>query len=253
MVSKKILLVGTPNSGKLTFMKELTGTLPNIPSESHSGIIHHIELDTKYYKTIVDIWVDEFQDDEIDVWVKAYLSEEASEIREVLGAIIIVFRETEKRPFHEHVLRQVKKVKQIVDILGSSWDGILLAIKVPEKNPLEASLKSQINNDALMDACLDEGFEYIDLTFQSTKQSKEGIHRVREALETFIWNEALFDLDKPFFDLNNEQDMIEKISEKDIEVFENLSSEIIAIREQAKQLPLSKQRSFVLKTLKELT
>ncbi|KAG4306055.1 hypothetical protein PORY_000043 [Pneumocystis oryctolagi] len=231
MSSKKILLLGTPKSGKLTFLKELTGTLPKISlnETSHAGIIHNIQFNTKYYKTTVDIWVDEFQDEEIDIWLENYLSEEAAQVRKALGAIIIVFRTTEKRSFYEHVLRQVKKVKQIVEACDPSWDGILLAVKVPEKDPSNSVLNNEIDHDTLLNACLDENFEYVDLSCQSTEQSKEGIDRVREALESFVWDSVLYDLNDSF-DSNEEHNIVEKDFEKNIEEFENLASKIMAIR-----------------------
>ncbi|KTW32599.1 uncharacterized protein T551_00084 [Pneumocystis jirovecii RU7] len=205
MSSKKILLLGTPKSGKLTFLKELTGSLPKISSNkiNHAGIIHQVKFDTKYYKATVDIWVDEFSDEEIDIWVESYLSEEAAPVREALGAIVIVFRETEKRPFYEHVLRQVKKIRQIVEACDSSWDGVLLAVKMPEKD-LNTVSSNQIDHNALSDACLNENFEYVDFACQSTKQSKEGIDRVKEALEAFTWNE-MYDLNKFSFDVSRQK------------------------------------------------
>ncbi|KAG5513697.1 hypothetical protein PMAC_000735 [Pneumocystis sp. 'macacae'] len=253
MSSKKILLLGTPKSGKLSFIKELTGSLPKISSNetNHAGIIHQMKFDTKYYKTVVDIWVDEFLDDEIDSWVKTYLSEEAALVRKALGAIVIVFRETEKRPFYEHVLRQVKKVKQIVEACDPSWDGILLAVKMPEKDSLNAISSNHIDYDTLSSACLNENFEYVDLTCQSTKQSKEGIDRIKEALEAFVWDEIPYDLNK-FSLLNNEYDIAGRNLEKDMEEFETLASEIMIIREHANQLPLSERKPFVSKLLKKL-
>lgn len=83
----------------------LTGTLPEISSErkNHAGIVHQVELETKYYKKTVDIWIDEFNYEEIDLWVKPYLSDEASQVRDVLGAIIIVFRVAKGLKFHVYL------------------------------------------------------------------------------------------------------------------------------------------------------
>ncbi|EMR10323.1 hypothetical protein PNEG_01579 [Pneumocystis murina B123] len=252
MVSKKILILGTPSSGKLTFLKELTGTLPEISSDrkNHAGIIHQIEFETKYYKKTVDIWIDEFQYEEIELWIKQYLSDEASQVREVLGAIIIVFRETKGPKFNEYVIKQVKEVKRIIEACGPLWDGVLLAIKVPEKNISDTNLTKYIDDKALSDACFNEGFEYVDLEYQSTNESKEGIERVREALEAYVWDEKLFDSIEDIFNENNEENMNKKGSEKDVEEFEKLASKIMALREQANLLPLSERQSFILKALR---
>ncbi|KAI5852301.1 hypothetical protein BZA05DRAFT_473852 [Tricharina praecox] len=58
---RRILLVGTPNSGKLTFLKSLTGTLPPLPDATgpHAGLSHEYQINTPYYSATVPVWVDE--------------------------------------------------------------------------------------------------------------------------------------------------------------------------------------------------
>ncbi|KTW29701.1 hypothetical protein T552_00909 [Pneumocystis carinii B80] len=252
MVSKKILVLGTPNSGKLTFLKELTGILPDISSETrnHAGIVHQIEFKTKYYNKTVDIWIDEFKYEEIEQWIKPYLSEEASQVREVLGAIIIVFKGRKEPKINEYVIKQVKEIRRIVEACGPLWDGVLLVVKVPEKDKTEGNLTKYIEDEALLDACYNEGFEYVDLLRQSTKESKEGIERVREALEAYVWDEKLSDCIEDFFNENNDENKNEKGSEKDIEEFEKLASKIMVLREQANSLPLSERQRFILNALR---
>ncbi|KAF8465282.1 hypothetical protein BDZ91DRAFT_849349 [Kalaharituber pfeilii] len=79
---RRILVVGAPRSGKLTFLKALTGSLPtNIPTSStsttagkareqegygggtrasHAGLSHVFNIKTKYYSAVVPVWVDEW-------------------------------------------------------------------------------------------------------------------------------------------------------------------------------------------------
>ncbi|CCX06455.1 hypothetical protein FPQ18DRAFT_323384 [Pyronema domesticum] len=58
---RRILLVGTKKSGKLTVLKALTGSLPITLTTGapHAGLSHELRLETPYYKATVPIWVDE--------------------------------------------------------------------------------------------------------------------------------------------------------------------------------------------------
>ncbi|KAA8913259.1 hypothetical protein FN846DRAFT_902952 [Sphaerosporella brunnea] len=63
---RRILLVGPRRSGKLTFLKALTDSLPpNIP-ESHAGLSHELKLETQYYSADVGVWVDEMPEEDGD-------------------------------------------------------------------------------------------------------------------------------------------------------------------------------------------
>lgn len=69
-------------------------------------------------------------------------------------------------------MKQVKEVKKIIEMCGPLWDGVLLAIKVPENNTADTHLTKYIEDEALSNACFNEGFEYVDLECQSTYESK---------------------------------------------------------------------------------
>src|SRR5690606_18857842 len=100
--SLRLLIIGAPQSGKLQLLKELTGSLPSLPplpppgsteTISHAGLSHTWHLKNAYYNLNIPIWIDEFGAADLDTWKHDFLSEEAKEVREVLGGVIFVFRE----------------------------------------------------------------------------------------------------------------------------------------------------------------
>ncbi|KAK9463626.1 uncharacterized protein V1516DRAFT_688616 [Lipomyces oligophaga] len=149
MTEKRILVLGRPNSGKFTLLKELTGSVPNARGEgiadqnvitltepltescnntneeklsdgeisdqraSHAGLSHSITLSTKYYTHTVPIWLDEYSAGEnIDEQgIETWAAEFASEeAKDVVAAIgAIVF--TFRKP---DTADDVVKVRQLV-------------------------------------------------------------------------------------------------------------------------------------------
>lgn len=112
---RRILLVGGPDSGKLTFLKcilslshaikrktnqknppplALTGTLPANSGTvaSPAGLSHSLHLKTAYYTVDVPIWIDELDPADAAEWAAGYLNQEAREVLHALGGFIITFR-----------------------------------------------------------------------------------------------------------------------------------------------------------------
>ncbi|EPY51895.1 recombination protein Irc6 [Schizosaccharomyces cryophilus OY26] len=98
MDSKRILIIGKPKSGKLTFVKALTGTLPRglslTSSEtSHAGLTHEYTLRNKYFQREVGIWIDEYTD--LEETLEAYASQDANEVMNAISVIVYTFRRFE--------------------------------------------------------------------------------------------------------------------------------------------------------------
>ncbi|WBW73306.1 clathrin coat adaptor Irc6 [Schizosaccharomyces osmophilus] len=98
MDSKRILVIGKSKSGKVTFVKALTGTLPsglNLTSNetSHAGLSHEYTLKNKYFQKEVGLWIDEYTN--LEETLEAYASEDAKEVINAIGAIIYTFRSYE--------------------------------------------------------------------------------------------------------------------------------------------------------------
>ncbi|EPX70734.1 recombination protein Irc6 [Schizosaccharomyces octosporus yFS286] len=99
MDSKRILVIGKPKSGKVTFVKvALTGSLPKglklaSNGTSHAGLSHEYTLRNKYFQKEVGLWVDEYTD--LKETLGAYASDEAKEVIDAIGAIVYTFRSYE--------------------------------------------------------------------------------------------------------------------------------------------------------------
>ncbi|RPA76389.1 hypothetical protein BJ508DRAFT_379482 [Ascobolus immersus RN42] len=115
----RLLILGAPKSGKLTLLKTLTGSLPPLATAdaSHAGLSHELRLKTNYYNLTVPVWIDELPADagELEKWAVEFLSEEAKEVREVLGGVVYVFREDRGV---EEVVREVRVVGFVVRMPG---------------------------------------------------------------------------------------------------------------------------------------
>ncbi|KAF8544479.1 hypothetical protein BDD12DRAFT_509770 [Trichophaea hybrida] len=136
--SRRILLVGSKSSGKLTFLKctspspifiltslinPSTNRLPSpLLSTSHAGLSHEITIKTQYYTSTIPIWIDELPSEDLEEWTTQYLSPAAAEVLEVLGGIILTFR----NPPHE----ELAALKRVVEKMGRNWDGVLLAVSM---------------------------------------------------------------------------------------------------------------------------
>ncbi|ANB14746.1 recombination protein Irc6 (predicted) [Sugiyamaella lignohabitans] len=218
----RILIIGKPKSGKLTLAKgnprhsvlietELTGSLPEIEegATSHASLSHEFKIRNKYYSADVGIWIDEFEDPDqlkpeqdpnqenvtknspesristVARWAQEFCSDEAREVRDVLGAVIFTFDK-----FEEEDARQVKL---FLDKLNDEdWDGLALAVS---KGDVE-------HETACIDTLEELGFDYIqgttkrpDDTSSDEYHDMSGIEQVKQALEVVPWTFAQKELD----------------------------------------------------------
>ena len=84
------------------FLQALTGVAPSRDLTTFAGYTSHapLSIKNKYYAANINIWCDELPSDqplhdedgdvELARWTDIMLSEEAKEVREVIGSIIIV-------------------------------------------------------------------------------------------------------------------------------------------------------------------
>ncbi|RPB29771.1 hypothetical protein L211DRAFT_854935 [Terfezia boudieri ATCC MYA-4762] len=266
---RRILLVGAPNSGKLTILKELTGSLPTTTQSqlSHAGLSHTLSLKTNYYEADIPIWVDEWIEEgpaagssvqpiststskteftsrtttgtstttitalttseaTSDLpgpasWAKNYHNIESKPVLCVLGGFILCFRKpplgTLASPLSipETLIEAIRAVGSIIRACGSSWDGVALAVGMPSDGVIvgsptgidgvwagEGSGSREEEEDVLSDLCQQSGFEYVDYEKKGRNEygERQGVERVREALEANDWDNSGNDGDLGFDD-----------------------------------------------------
>ena len=120
---RRILALGTPDSGVLHLLKgpflpsgapristpfanifvrtDLTGSAPDLVSDSTAGLTHTWRLKTRYYTASLPIWIDEIP--HVSEWREEFVKPEAREVISVLGAWVYCFRKPVKE---EHTVRK---------------------------------------------------------------------------------------------------------------------------------------------------
>lgn len=169
----KILVVGPSKSGKFTLIKKLFNTLPDLPEgASHSGVIHDVELKTKYFSKDLQIWIDEFDNNDhksrpqsseeqtstlyrFMKWSDEFKSSSMKEIRDVVAGIIFCI------DYNNHDYQSEKDIEALVKELSC----ILKSLKKDQKsnadiaNQLEKITINENENESFEDADLGEFFE----------------------------------------------------------------------------------------------
>ncbi|KAI5819052.1 hypothetical protein BZA77DRAFT_305591 [Pyronema omphalodes] len=112
---------------------------------------------------------EEEEEETLETWTQNYCSPAAREILEVLGSIIITFRQPS--------ISVIESIGKIVKSIGRDWDGVLLAISLTKPS------------EEIEDLCQRHGFEVIDFQAKGKNEYGEtqGMVRVREALEANDW------------------------------------------------------------------
>ncbi|KAK4197699.1 hypothetical protein QBC40DRAFT_285058 [Triangularia verruculosa] len=199
---RRILAVSLTESAEQlsAVIKDLTGTHPSPqptgpeqPEHSSlAGTTHHLPLSTQYYTASVPIWLDLISSP--SDWSSSFLSEEAKEVLDVLGGVIVVVDLHPTQPpstkqQHQDLVRHVGKVVK-EGLGGWDWDGVSLAVGVGKQAVEDEEL------DEWEDVCAEGGLEFVHFV-QSTSQEKDkrneygermGIARVLEALEANDWS-----------------------------------------------------------------
>lgn len=172
-----ILVIGRSNSGKLDFIKALTGSLPKgLDDEAfnndHSGLIHKYNIRNKYFEASVGIWIEEYSN--LAETLDAYSSEEAKEVIDSLGAIVYTFRSFDEAEW--------SLFKNFID---------KLQLEIPV-------IGLHMSDEKLLEPPDVFTPEYISISEEGVNEFNEkvGLDRVREILDCCEWN--LSQVDKSF-------------------------------------------------------
>ncbi|KAI6784928.1 uncharacterized protein J7T54_008022 [Emericellopsis cladophorae] len=186
-------------------IKDLTGDAPSPVTDSLAGVTHDLVLSTPYYKTTLPIWLD--TPTAPADWSASFLSDEAREVLDVLGGVIVVFSLHEDKQETRSLLHEVGKVVK-EGLGGWEWDGVGVAVGIGNGDA-----------DAWDELCAAGGLEFVQLTGNDQGRNefgeKMGIARVKEALEANDWA-SLDDHDAPA-DFGEFEDPDENGDQKDLD------------------------------------
>ncbi|CCU81715.1 hypothetical protein BGHDH14_bgh06707 [Blumeria hordei DH14] len=181
---RRILAVSQPDDGLLDFVEGLTGSRPPLNNQSVAGSSHDWAINTSYYTTTISIWLDEIISP--SSWSTEFLVPEAKEVLQALGAFVVCFRKPLDEPSFDQIKFLLKHVGEVVKQgCGLTWDGICLAIAMPQSNTPQLSKSF----DDWEDVCQEFGFEFVDFEMKGLNQYMEstGVKRIKEALESNDW------------------------------------------------------------------
>lgn len=133
----------------------LTSTHPQPTSASLAGTTHDLPLRTAYYTATVPIWLDLVNAP--SDWANSFLSDEAKEVLEVLGGIVVVFAiPSSSSPSKDETIALINEVGRLVreGLGGWEWDGVRMAVGVGPVEHLD-------DLDTWDEVCGDAGLEFV--------------------------------------------------------------------------------------------
>ncbi|KAI9678588.1 MAG: hypothetical protein M1817_005645 [Caeruleum heppii] len=183
--SRRMLVLGPPNSEIFTLLQALTGSSPQLEGNNDiAGLSHSWQVRTEYYRAEIPIWIDEIAD--IERWGEEMLRPEAKEVLSVLGAFVFCFRKPVQQADFNIIQTCLATVAEVIRRgCGATWDGGFFAVAMPQS--MTPSLSQTF--EEWEDLCRRCSCEFIDFEMKGRNEFGEptGIERLREALEATEW------------------------------------------------------------------
>lgn len=271
MIPNHILILGSPNSGKLRVSKLISNDkdFPEIKeNESHSGIIIKTSLSTKYYHIKLNILIDEYPEErnksvtdeekllELEKWFNEFKSEEFSELREVLdGLVFTVNMKADSLEFIEKALEIVSEIRTSLGDEESQWDGFISIIG----STTQGELVDDDTVEEIEDLVITHGFEFINLNTQGINEFKEkqGKDRVVELIESHEWtNMELLKVNPDQYEKNKmnkveqmKQNLLEEKESMDLDV---VFSKLSVAKERAEDMTQEQKEKYANEIIEEI-
>lgn len=190
--SRRLLLLGAPQCGSLDLTHALTGSAPTPDaSGSCAGLTHEWDVRTTYYKATVPLWIDEISN--VDEWKGEFMKEEAGEVVRAVGGWVFVFRlpATPVSDKDAEVERTMAALQEVLEAhAGYGAESVLLAVGMPSSNGNGSrTALAKEKREEWDDVAMQYGFEFVEFAAQGVNEfgEKQGVERVREALEANEW------------------------------------------------------------------
>lgn len=191
--SRRLLLLGAPQCGSLDLTHALTGSAPSADaSGSCAGLTHEWDVRTAYYSATVPLWIDEISD--VDEWKGEFVKEEAGEVVRAVGAWVYVFRlphgSDEGSASGEVEEKTMGALQEVLEAhAGYGAESVLLAVGMPGNGSGGGTALAKEKREEWDDVAMQYGFEFVEFAAQGVNEfgEKQGVERVREALEANEW------------------------------------------------------------------
>ncbi|KAF2264827.1 hypothetical protein CC78DRAFT_601138 [Lojkania enalia] len=268
---RRILALGAPDSGVLSLLKDLTGSAPELISDSTAGLSHTWSLSTRYYTANLPIWIDEIPS--VSEWRSEFVKPEAKEVVSVLGAWIFCFRKPVKEEDFSVIKEALQAIADVIEkVCGYGADVVCLAVAMPQSMTpyLDKS------DDEWEELCMEFGFEFVDAEAKGKNEFGEplGMQRIEEALKAHSWQggdggldfvdgdgEGFGDsFDAEELEMNMElfgmkgalHEAEDEDEEAQVEELESMMRRMMAIKEMGESMPEAERKRFAAKAVNDL-
>ncbi|KFY87163.1 hypothetical protein V500_07138 [Pseudogymnoascus sp. VKM F-4518 (FW-2643)] len=264
---RRILLLAPSNATASTFLKGTSPPPSRLEGGTLAGTSHMLSLKTAYYAADVPIWIDIVDPAGVSEWADEFSEEEAEEVLAAVGGYIVLVSRGIGKTGWEEVERVLKEVERLVSVgkfaEDEKWEGVCLGVL----------LGATAGED---DEFWVENWELVDGAATGKNEFGEvvGVERVREALETNVWDkekERVDDLEeelgigggdveggfeigedevegmrRPIFGRDDEED------EEGVEGMEALMLKMQAMRDLGADMPEAERKKFAAKAVRDL-
>ncbi|CAX42270.1 uncharacterized protein YFR043C homologue, putative [Candida dubliniensis CD36] len=271
MIPNHILILGSPNSGKLRIANLISRNeeIPQLEdAESHSGLIIKTSLRTKYYFLKLNILIDEYLESketpdesklsELHKWYQEFKSEEFGELREVLdGLMFTINMKTDSISFIGEALEIIEQIKLSLGDEESfhNWGGFIAVVgSCPVNQVVEDDVVLEIE-----DMVLSHGLEFINLSTEGENEYKEkqGKDRIVELVESHDWtNLEMVKVDSKQYEANKlakiESMKHKLINEKEELDLDDIFKKLNLARDHASSLTQNEKDKYANKIIDEI-
>lgn len=220
------------------FLTALTSTEPSADISTFAGYTTHplLVIKNKYYAANITIWCDELSlpmDGQPSEWSENMRSEEAREVREVIGGIVLLlpYSETKSDMLDTYckLLGDVNSIRELIE--DDTGRDIATVAVIQDTAPKAAAerkpdLNLSVFTRKLEDACLsDHGiFGWDIIHWQPTSEEagldeygeKQGMPRILEVLEQTDWSASIGTSDEAGYELASIDDFLDDLDSSDI-------------------------------------
>ena len=247
-MGNNVLIVGPPRTGKKFIAQLLSGDLDSstVSSKSHSGLVYQHAIETKYFKAMINLLIEEYPETrdfppterDLAAFVDEIGKPEYQDLRDDLdGILFTIDLKTAADTARDTQKLRLKQFERIRALFG---DQELFYAVVGNAHNLAAETVERLEDEIMQ-----YGFEFVDTNASGINEFREklGPDRLVEILESHEWT----DIDSGPAAANLLSEDVARMAESLLEgqvSFDELLVKIRAERERVKNLdPEEKERA----------